>query len=184
MAKKLTQKTKKLAQKNILVIGAGTWGTAIANVLAGNNHNVLLSSIESDVVTEINDKHRSSKYLPNIILESNLKSAINYDDFAKDCDFIFIVVPSLVANEVFIDLSKKDFIPYKCSFVICSKGLNPDSLELLTDSFVKINKNRKYAILSGPNFAVEVAAKMPTITNICCEEVNLANDIISILNND
>lgn len=174
-----------MIKKNILVIGAGTWGTAIANVLAdNNNNNIYLSSIEPDTIEEINNKNSSQKYLPNIKLSKNLKAIANYDDFITKCDIVFIVVPSFIANQVFNDLSQKNNIPDNCSFVICSKGLDPNSLKILTNCFAESNKDKKYAVLSGPNFAIEVAQKMPTITNICSSDQKVSQDIIKALNNN
>ncbi len=172
-----------MVKKNILVIGAGTWGTAIANVLADNSNNVVLSSIEEDVINEINSHHSTKKYLPNVELSPNLKAIGNYNEFLVSCDLIFIVVPSQVVAQVFKDLSQKKSIPKDCLFIICSKGLEPSSLNLLTDSFAELNPDKKYAVLSGPNFAIEVANRMPTITNICTTDQEISKPIIEALNN-
>jgi len=68
--------------------------------------------------------------------------------------------------------------------VICSKGIETSSLSLLSDYFEKITGQKKYAVLSGPNFALEVALDVPTITSIASFDKKIANQIIKILNND
>jgi len=170
---------KKTANK-ILVIGAGTWGTSLANHLAINQNQVYLYSIESDVINEINQKHTNSKYLLNINLSKNL---IATDKFINDVEMVFIVVPSDVAGLVFDQIKSTNF-KKNCVFVICSKGFEKNTLSLLSDSFVKIVKNENFAVLSGPNFAIEVANQLPTITTIASLNKNIANKIIKVLKNE
>lgn len=173
-----------MSKKNILVIGAGSWGTAIANVLADNEHNIKISSIEPDIIEEINNRSTTNKYLPGVKLSPNLKAIASYANYIKECDFVFVVVPATVANHIFQEIAAIADISPKCLFVICSKGLDPESLQLLTDSFEKVNPNKECCILSGPNFAIEVASRMPSITNICSTNKESAQSVIDVLNND
>lgn len=170
-------------KKNVLVIGAGTWGTAIANVVADNGHNIFISSIESETIKEINENHTTSKYLPNVNLSKNLNAIGDYKDFIKECEFVFIVVPSFAINQVFNEISQITNIKKDCQFIICSKGIEPKSLKLMTDYFIETNPDKECSILSGPNFAIEVATRLPTITNICSNNEDSAKKIINILNN-
>jgi glycerol-3-phosphate dehydrogenase (NAD(P)+) len=162
----------------IMVIGAGTWGTAIANHLAINNNLVFLNTIEPDVIKEINSKNTNSKYLPNIKLSKNL-SAIN--DFKTDVNQVYIVVPSEAIGVVFNNIKKSNFNK-NCIFVICSKGFEKDSLSLISDAFINIVNHKNFAVLSGPNFAIEVANQVPTITTIASSNKILANKVIKTLN--
>lgn len=165
--------------KKILVIGSGAWGTSIANLLAENKHQVFLSSDRVEVIEEINNKHLNSKFLPGISLGKNL-TAIS--GLKTDVDFVFIVVPSSVIKIVFAQIAKAGF-KKDVIFVICSKGIESSSLSLLSDSFTKITKVKNYAALSGPNFALEVAQKMPSVTTIASKDKNLATKVIKLLNN-
>lgn len=169
--------------KKILVIGAGTWGTAIANLLAKNSHHVFLVSIEKDVLAEINSKHSNKKYLPGVKLSKNLKAVEDFSKEIKSADFVFIVVPSTVSAEIFTKISKLN-LKKNCKFVICSKGVEQKSLLLLGDAFAKITGIKDYAALSGPNFAVEVADEIPTVTTIASKNKKLADEVIAVLNND
>lgn len=164
----------------IMVIGSGTWGTALANHLAINNCIVYLNSIEQDVVNEINQKNSNSKYFPNLKLHKNIKAG---SELKNDYDFVFIVVPSVVIKDVFEKISKNNF-KKTCGFVICSKGFEGKTLSLLSDSFERITKNKNYAVLSGPNFAVEVAREVPSVTTIASKNKKIAQKIIQILNNE
>lgn len=168
--------------KKILVIGGGTWGTAIANLLAKNSHDVNLVSIEQDVIKEINENHTTKKYLPGIFLDKNLHAISDYHEKIQSADFVFIVVPSLHISEVFSEITKAK-LKKDCGFVICSKGIEQKSLLLLSDAFEKSTKIKNYAVLSGPNFAVEVAAEIPTVTTIASKNKKLAEKVINLLNN-
>jgi len=167
-------------KSKVMVIGSGTWGTALANHLAINNCDVYLNSIEQDVIKEINEKNCNSKYFPNLKLHKNIIAGI---EFKNDVDFLFIVVPSNVAKGVFDKISKINF-KKNCIFVICSKGFEDKSLSLLSDSFERITKNKNYVVLSGPNFAVEVAKEVPSITTIASKNKKIAQNVIKILNNE
>lgn len=170
----------KLNNKKILVIGAGAWGSSISNLLANNKHQVFLNSNEPEVVTEINKKHSNSKYLPNIALNKSIKAVSHLE---SDVDFVFIVVPSISFRIVLKEIAKTKF-KKNTAFVICSKGLESESLKLLSDVFEDVLKSKNYAVLSGPNFAAEVSLKMPTVTTIASENKALADKVIKVLDND
>jgi len=169
--------------KKILIIGAGTWGTAIANLIAKNSHQVLLASNDVKTVEEINKNHSNKKYLPSTKLSNKIKAVKDFSAEIKSADFVFIVVPSLAATELFAEIAKIS-LKKNCKFVICSKGVEQKSLLLLSDAFEKITKIKNYAVLSGPNFAVEVADEVPTVTTIAAKDKKLAGEVIKILNND
>lgn len=164
----------------ILVIGSGAWGTSIANLLSENSKEVYISSIEPDVINEINAKHTNKKYLPEVTLNDNLKAIDQYIDAINDFDLIFIVVPSAVCIDIFKAIKKAN-VKADTGFVICSKGIEQKDLDFLSQSFEKITKNKNYAVLAGPNFAIEVANKVPTITTVAAENKDFANKIIQSL---
>lgn len=171
-------RAKKIKSK-VLVIGAGTWGTAIANHLALNNNQVILNSIENEVIEEINHTHKNSKYLPNIDLHHNLSASA---DFVNDVNFVFIVVPSDICGAIFKKIASYNFI-HNPIFIICSKGFEHEKIRLLSDAFDEITNNKNYVVLSGPNFAIEVAKETPSITTIASYNKKNAAKVIKILNN-
>lgn len=171
------------AGKKIVVIGAGSWGTAIANLLAQNSNEVLLSANRVETINEINNHHSNNRFLPNIKLHKNLQAIGDFVDEIKSADLVFIVTPSLSANEVFAKI-KTAKLKKKCGFVICAKGFERNSLMLLSDAFEKITDIKNYAVLSGPNFASEVANQEPTVTTIASYNKKLAKEVIAVLSND
>jgi len=163
----------------ILVIGSGAWGTALALLLAKQKSRVNLLTRNQSTLNEINNSHSNDKYLPKIKLPNNIY-AIN--EFNGDYDFVFIALPSNNIAEIFLKISQIKFNK-NCCFVICSKGLIEDSLEFFSNAFERIIGHKNYAILSGPNFAIEVAQDLPTISTIACLDHVIYNKISSIISN-
>ncbi|HLD76932.1 MAG TPA: NAD(P)H-dependent glycerol-3-phosphate dehydrogenase [Rickettsiales bacterium] len=168
--------------QNVVVVGAGIWGTAIANLIAQNNFNVCAISDVREISEEINQKHSHSHALPQITLDARLRCSIDLNSEAKNADFIFIVVPSNVVLKILQEISKINLKP-NCGFVIATKGLEHSSLKFFHQIFAEIMPNRSFAVLAGPNFAIEVAQKIPTITNIVTKNENFAREIAKLLEN-
>lgn len=172
-----------LKNSKIAVIGSGAWGTAIANLIAINSYQVALISNNKIICNEIVAKKTNQKYLPQIKLNKNLKALfeVSYENL-KDVDFIFIVTPSQVVAEILHKIASFK-IKKKQQFIICSKGIDAKSLKFFSEIFSDIFPKNKCVILSGPNFAIEVAQAIPTITTIASADKNLAKKIITILQN-
>lgn len=170
--------------KKILVIGAGAWGTAIANLIAKNgiknSWEVFLSANKQEIIDEINHKSSNEKFLPKIKLSPRV---FGVGHFFTDADFVFIVTPSAKCVKVFEEIALTKFSK-KTIFVICSKGLEAKTGVVLSESFEKITKNKNYAVLSGPNFALEVANEVPSITTIAAKSKKLADSVIDLLTNN
>ena len=171
------------ASKKTIVIGAGAWGSAIANLLAQNSNQVFLVANRPEVIEEINQKNTNHRFLPDIKLSKNIAAISDFSEEIKSADLVFIVTPSSSATEVFVKI-KQIKIKKNCGFVLCSKGFEHDSLMLLSDAFEKITKLKNYAVLSGPNFAIEVANQEPTVTTIASRNKKLAKEVIEVLSND
>lgn len=166
--------------KKILVIGAGAWGTALANLVAKNSNEVFLNANKQEIVDEISHDSSNERFLPGVKLDVRV---FGTRDFVNDVDFVFIVTPSTNSIRVFGEIAKTKF-KKNTIFVICSKGLEAKNNLLLSDSFEKITKNKNYVVLSGPNFAAEVATEVPSITTIAAKNKKLADAVIKLLNND
>jgi len=166
--------------KKVLVIGAGAWGTALAWLIAKNSHEVFLSANRSQIIDEINHESSNERFLPGVKLSPKIFAV---SDFVTDADFVFIVTPSAISTKIFQEIAQTKF-KKNCIFVICSKGLEPKTNKLLSDSFEKITKHKSYAVLSGPNFAAEVANETPSITTIATKNKKLATAVINLLSND
>lgn len=171
-------------KSQISVIGSGAWGSAISNLIAKNSFPVSLSTNHKKSAEEINQKHTNKKYLPKIKLSDNISAVVGLlEKDLKKSDLIFIVTPSNTVEKIL-----KKIAGFKLSeevgFVICSKGLDHQKLKLFSQIFEQVLPGKKYAILSGPNFATEVANEVPTVTTIASKDKKFAARVISVLQND
>lgn len=169
--------------KKIIVIGAGAWGTALANVVAENNHNICLIANSQKISDAINTDLHNNTFLPNVKLNANIRSSVDLAGEIKDANYVFIAIPSNAVLDLFAEL-KHLKSPENCGFVICTKGLEHSSLQFFHQVFEENFAGKNYAILSGPNFAIEVANQQPSITTIASKNENFAFKIIDILKNN
>ena len=166
--------TKTSRPSKVSIIGSGAWGMAIAKLLSGNGSKVNVFSQYEAEAKKLNKKY--SRLTSPIIINNDF-------DLVVDSDFIFIVVPSDAVLSVLKSLSKKK-ISNKIKMVICSKGIDSNGLQLFSDCVNQELPNNDYAILSGPNFASEVAKSLPTITTIASNNKKSALEIFNLLKND
>jgi glycerol-3-phosphate dehydrogenase (NAD(P)+) len=166
---------KSTKSSKIAIIGSGAWGLAIATLLAKNGQQVMAFCQQKDEAKKISQKHR---YFTFPIVAS--------DDFGmvvQDSEFIFLVVPSDAVLVVLKSLARIK-ISSKTKIVICSKGIDSKGLQLFSDCIKEQLPNNNYAVLSGPNFASEVAKHLPTTTTIASDDKKTALEIIDLLKND
>ena len=135
------------------VIGAGAWGTALANIIS-KKEKVILWAKEKSVCDNINKISENKRYLPKIKLSKKIKCTTSILDVAK-CEILFLVSPVQYLSTNLLKL-KKD-IQTSTIFVCCSKGIEMNSLKLPSEIVTSIFPKNKIAVISGPNFAAEIA---------------------------
>jgi len=145
------------------VIGAGAWGTALAQMLASDGRQVVLWAYESDVVLAINTDHRNPQFLPSAELAHNIIATNDLADL-DELDIVLAVTPAQVLGKVLNDLSK----PPR-DLVLCSKGIEAGTGRLMNDVARAASPGSAIAVLSGPTFAHEVAGGLPTAVTLACE---------------
>ncbi|WP_342472765.1 NAD(P)H-dependent glycerol-3-phosphate dehydrogenase [Metasolibacillus sp. FSL H7-0170] len=170
--------------ERITVLGAGSWGTALAIVLAENGHNTLLWTHREDQAQEINKQHTNKKYLPNTILPQNLVATANLAQAAEHASTIVVAVPTKAIREVCGNLAH--LLQKKTLFVHVSKGIEPDTLlrisELMQES-IGDNLIEDIVVLSGPSHAEEVVLQHPTTVTAACENSFSAEKIQDLFMN-
>jgi glycerol-3-phosphate dehydrogenase (NAD(P)+) len=166
--------------KKILVIGSGSWGTALANHLATNGNIVDLYVRNDQLFDIIKNTGYNQHYLPQINLNNNLSPIKHYK---IDADLVFIAVPSSSAIDIFQQIATTNF-KQNTVFVICTKGFVDSKPTLLSTSFSNITSRQNFTTLYGPNFAYELAIKQPTVTTIASNNKDVAQTVIDCLNND
>ncbi len=165
---------------NVFVLGAGAWGTAIANVLAVNNK-VTLYARETDVVEAIQKTGINEIFLPEIKLSKNIKATNNFDEY-KEADIIFLVTPAQYLRFQ-VEEMKQDNVAMNKKFVILSKGIENNSLKLMSEIFEEFLHN-DYAILTGPTFAQETAEYQSSSISVSCRDLETAEEIAKVIETD
>lgn len=165
----------------IFVLGAGAWGTAIANVLAVNNEEVILYAREKEVVESINKTGINEMFLPDIKLSPNITPTNDFDRY-KECNFIFCVTPAQYLRFQ-VEEMKEDNIDMNKIFVILSKGIENNSLKLMSDVFEEFLHN-DYVILTGPTFAQEVAEYQSSSISISCLNGETSKKVKEVIETD
>ncbi|MGG3562613.1 NAD(P)H-dependent glycerol-3-phosphate dehydrogenase [Neobacillus rhizosphaerae] len=162
----------------VAVVGAGSWGTALAMVLADNSHEVRLWSHNEDQVKEINDCHTNKKYLSGIVLPDLI---IGYASLRKALDgveTVILAVPTKAIREVLGKLREVISSPITIAHV--SKGIEPDTL-LRISEMIKEEMPKKLlqdvVVLSGPSHAEEVSLRHPTTVTVSSENMTAAEKI-------
>ena len=142
------------------VIGAGAWGTALANLLAENGHATTIWAYEPDVAETINDGHENPRFLPGVQLQLDLRATPDKEVAMTDAELIVFATPSHVLRDVSAE-AKTCAMP-GATLVVATKGIERHRLALMTDVIAEEYAGHPVVALSGPSFAFEVAARQPT----------------------
>ncbi len=148
----------------IAVLGAGAWGTALAQMLAADGAPVLLWAREDAVVEEVNTAHRNAQFLPGCRLSDSIRATTRLADLAE-CPIILAVTPAQFLASVLGGLAR----PPR-DLVLCSKGIEQGSGRLMNEVATEACPGSRVAVLSGPTFAHEVAAGLPTAVTLACSQ--------------
>lgn len=170
--------------EKVVVLGAGSWGTALSIVLADNGHECLLWSHRKDQADEINELHLNEKYLPGTILPKTLKATSSLEEAAGHGKIIVMAVPTKGIREVCRNL--KEMIQEPMLFVHVSKGIEPDSLKRISEVIreeVPSHLIEEIVVLSGPSHAEEVVLRHPTTVTAACEDILYAEKVQDLFMN-
>ena len=170
---------------NILVLGSGAWGTAIADLIANNTKkNIYLWAYEEEVARSISTNYQNKKYMPGKKLNKNILADIKLPNL--HFKIIFVVIPSQFIFS-FFKYFKNQFEKFnkdKHNFVICSKGIDLQRKKLLSEVVKEFFPKSKIAILSGPSFANDVLNRKPTAVTLATKSSRLAKTLVDLLSNN
>ena len=159
----------------IAVIGAGSWGTALANLLAKKGVDTILWSFEAEVAEAIRREHRNPTYLSEIVLDPSLRVTESIAEAAEGAEVVVSVSPSHVVRTVMRQVAP--FIGADTLLVSASKGIEEDSLETMDRVLAEVvgeSAAGRMAFLSGPSFALEVALEHPTAVTMASRDPETA----------
>lgn len=144
----------------VAVLGAGSWGTALADLLARKGHDVCAWAYEPDVVAAINERHENSVFLPGQPLSPALRADHDARRVIRGSSVVISVSPSHVVRRVIRSVA--DALEPGTLIVSATKGIEEESLALMSQVVADEAPAARFAVLSGPSFAKEVAEGQPT----------------------
>lgn len=163
------------------VIGAGAWGTALANLLAENGHEVLLWAYEADVVDTVNTSAENRRFLAGVPLHQGLRAVPSLPAACDGAELIVYASPSHVLRQVAAQASRA--VPRDIPLIVATKGIERDRLALMTDVVEQETPGRPVVALSGPSFALEVANHQPTAIVAASTDMEAARLTQAVLSN-
>ncbi|MED3660620.1 NAD(P)H-dependent glycerol-3-phosphate dehydrogenase [Ureibacillus sp. FSL K6-8385] len=170
--------------KKVSVLGAGSWGTALAMVLTENGHDTLIWSHREDQAREINERHTNKKYIPNIQLPEKLIATSDLQKAVDHGEIIVFAVPTKAIREVAEKVN--DYLKKKALIVHVSKGIEPDTLKRISEILeetLSTHMVEDIVVLSGPSHAEEVVLHHPTTITAACANLRSAEKIQDLFMN-
>jgi len=168
------------APMKVAVLGAGSWGTALAALLARNGHRTTVWGRNAGQVDAINTLHENTRYLPGIVLPASLQASTDLAATVRDADFILVVTPSHAFTETVQALA-----PHRKAGVGVSwatKGFEPGSGRFLHEVAADIlGADVALAVVTGPSFAKEVTQGLPTAVTVHSEDPEFAQTVAEAL---
>jgi glycerol-3-phosphate dehydrogenase (NAD(P)+) len=158
----------------IAVIGAGSWGTALANLLAENGNQVKIYARDAEVVDSINNENLNYKYFPEHKLNNNLTAYNNLNDCLANTEVVVISVPTSAVKEVLNN--SRDLISQDTIIVSTAKGIDASSFKTNSEMIKEVGFNN-VVVLSGPTHAEEVMEKLPTAIVSAAKSKNVAEKV-------
>lgn len=162
---------------DIGLIGAGSWGTALAMVLTDNGHRVQMWSRRVEQAEEINERHTNSKYLPGIELPESIVCSNHLEEMVQGKEVILLVVPSHGIREI-----ARKIAPYLSAgalLIHAVKGLELGTYKRITEVLkeeLPPSHHNRMVVLSGPSHAEEVSRKSPTTVVVASQPIDAAEE--------
>lgn len=153
------------------VVGGGAWGTALAQVASAGGQETLLWALEREVVEAINSRHENTVFLAEITVNRAIRATLDIDEL-NACDAWLVVTPAQHMRGV-LERARDCRKP----LVLCSKGIEEKSGQLLHMVAKETCPGARVAVLSGPTFAHEVAKGLPTAVTLAAEDAALAEEL-------
>ncbi len=153
------------------VIGAGSWGTALASLCAQNGRETLLWSRNVQVADAVNETHENMVYLPGVSLPTSLKAVTDLAGMAG-CEALLFVAPAQSARSI-LTLLADALNHVAIPVALCCKGVERGTLKLMNEVLEEVWPEAKGAVLSGPSFARDVAKGLPTAVTLACPDREL-----------
>ena len=173
-----------MEKQKVAVLGPGSWGTALSQVLNDNGHEVRIWGNLEDQIDEINEKHTNSRYFKDIVLDEKIKGYKDLAEALEGVDAVLFVVPTkvtrLVAKQVAAVLDHKVVVMH------ASKGLEPDTHERLStilEEEIPAELRSEIVVVSGPSHAEETIVRDITLISAASKDLDAAKYVQNLFSN-
>lgn len=164
----------------VAVLGAGSWGTALAALIARHGHPTVLWGRDADTIAAIAQGHANPRYLPGIALPDSLRATTDLAAALHGADLVLVVVPSHAFAETLRALAPHR--PAQAGVAWATKGFEPGSGRFLHEVAADVlGGDVPLAVVTGPSFAKEVAAGLPTALTVHSEDAAFAQRVADVL---
>jgi glycerol-3-phosphate dehydrogenase (NAD(P)+) len=171
-------------KQKISVLGAGSWGTALAILIAKNGFEVLLWGHDKSHIDDLAKERKNQRYLPGQTLPEGISVSPDLKKAAEFSNLILLAVPSHAFKRTLVDL-KPHVNVNEIKIAWATKGFNPENGALLHQVVAEVfSADTPAAILSGPTFAGEVVSNFPTAITVASSKMEFASQIAEILHSD
>ena len=171
--------------KKISILGTGSWGTALAQVLTDNQHDVLLYGISKSQVNDINLNHLNTEFFDSTPLNKTIKATLSLEEALNDADYLLITIPT---NQVRVELTKiNKLLNHKIVIINASKGFDLEKKKRISETIREvIDPKFRHEIVSliGPSHAEEVVVRMLTTVSAVSYDLEIANQVQKLFSND
>lgn len=176
-----------MSQNNvsIAVIGAGSWGTSLALLLASKDYSIKLWDFSSEHLEQLEKDRENKKYIPGIPFPDCISISYTLEEAVSDVDLVLMVVPSFGYRSVFEKLAP--YLKAETPVVSAVKGIENERLctmHMVMEEVLGDNHNIELGVISGPSFAKEVAEKIPTAVTVGFSNIETATKVQSYFNTD
>ena len=173
-----------MKKQTIAVLGPGSWGTALSQVLNDNGHEVRIWGNIPDQIDEINSQHTNKRYFKDILLDENIKAYHDLGETLKNVDAVLFVVPTKVTRLVAQQVAK--VLDHKVVIMHASKGLEPDShkrLSTILEEEIPSDLRSEVVVVSGPSHAEETIVRDITLITAASKDLETAQYVQNLFSN-
>ncbi|MGO4259776.1 NAD(P)H-dependent glycerol-3-phosphate dehydrogenase [Lysobacter sp. TAB13] len=176
----MSSQTTTPSKPRIAVLGAGSWGTALAALIARHGHPTVLWGRDADGAAAIDTRHENPRYLPGIALPESLRATTDLAVAMKDADLVLVVVPSHAFAQTLRMLAP--YRPAHAGVAWATKGFEPGSGRFLHEVAEEVlGADVPLAVVTGPSFAKEVAQGLPTALTVHSDTADFAQAVADAL---
>lgn len=164
-----------MGSTRLTVLGGGSWGTALAMVLAPRYDRISQWTYEADLAKEMAAERENKVFLPGFRLPPNIDVNSSLEESLRGADMVLGVMPSTVLRQVYTDA--RGFIPPHIPIVSATKGIERGTQKRMSEIIAEVTGHSRIAVLSGPSFAREVARGEPTLVVVAALERALCDEV-------